>query len=904
MGIHSRTRGQAGFSLLEVLVSLVIMSVGMLSLAQLQASLIRSSADAKSQTLAMAIAKLKIEKLASVQSLGGTDAACVSPSDWMLGQTSCYRAVTDEGAEDVDGDPILPGTQPLGGVEFEVSTEVTRYVFDVSTSLFDTIDDVALDSTFVTSAPETFLPGKEFKRILVTVAWDEPDGSPRQVQVEDVLNGVVPRDSIALLTNRRGNAGRRAEAIINDPGTVPGVVPVAVGDESRTAASNPAPELLGGKNNSYVSETRFDVLSYVPLDAGAARAQSRVETAVVGCRCDTATASTIDASLRPTYWNGTEYVVPTIATYAPIAGPKAPVGQELPQSDQCRVCCRDHHDPPGDDANGDPKSAIALFSPRRASHDHYLVNATTGLRTLANTGPYDEVCRMIRINGIFRVAADLHDDYFALLPARNAGVSAFAPSPEVAGDYSDMVKRYLDARIVSESDSDRYNDSPNAPTPAGPDPSAFETGTRTLDDGFTTRSYDLNLPADYFLKLSADSKWLHARGLYIDFLTPEAIARIDAAKVACPTQPATAECVLPYLPFTTINLSELAEWKDEPITPSGAASGAVLSVINNGFRTATGDESYVENGATGLAGSQTISFAAQISGRIVPGMTVAGSGLADGARVVTVANSSVTVDKPHATDIATSVTFEGAPVRGLALPGTATSSGYAAYARAIASYNNAAIALKFPMHPDEGVLGDQQRFQISADGAPPDPTAGVFTVAGFLNASGQVHPFGTPYPVVEWGIGASGGFSINTCTRQGTPLPYLCAPSSGLGGPMRIRISGYNVRVTKSEPFTGNCAKPSGGVVSVSGTTTRPYCKNYDITEASTPAMAATTPFIVNNPGKGNESTEIGFAILNNNDPISIGINEIDETAGTFVSCTTNGSGTTLNSVTWSEPCL
>ena len=86
---------------------------------------------------------------------------------------------------------------------------------------------------------------------------------------------------------------------------------------------------------------------------------------MVGCRCDTSTASTIETPLRPTYWEGLRYAIPTEANYVgltagaptknyPLAGPKALAGGELPQSDQCRVCCRDHHDPAGDDANGDP----------------------------------------------------------------------------------------------------------------------------------------------------------------------------------------------------------------------------------------------------------------------------------------------------------------------------------------------------------------------------------------------------------------------------------------------------------------------------------------------------------------------------------------------------------------------
>jgi prepilin-type N-terminal cleavage/methylation domain-containing protein len=928
---YSSKRGRKGFSLIEVLVAVVVMSLGLLALASLQSALIRSSSDAKARSLAMAIAKQKIEQLAAYQTLGGFDNGCVSPSAWAAGDVSCYRMITDEAATAVDGNPAVAATQDMGGIEFTVATNVVRWVYNASTNAYATAADTALDSALVTT-PTALLPGKEFKRIVVTVAWTDATASPQQLQVEDALNGIVPRDSIAVLNSRTGGVARTAESIIVNPGSVAGVIPIAVGNGSNTAASNPTPELLGAANNSYVSETRFDVYTYIPLTSSTALAQSRVESAVVGCRCDTSTASTTEAPLRPTYWNGVRYDYPTTANYVglttaaptknyPLAGPKALSGGELKQSDQCRVCCRDHHDPAGNDANGDAYSSIAKVSPRRGTHSHFLVNPSTGARTAVTSGPYSEVCRMIRVDGIFRVAADMNNDYFALLEARNTGESSFVPSTDVADDYSDMVKKYLKARFSDNTTPSTFNDA-SSPNPYS---TTYTQGTRTVA-GPATRTYDLDSPATLYLKLTQDAKWLHTRGLYIDYLEPAARDKLVAAQTACASGQDKNECVLPYLPFTSINMTELAEWKDQAVSPSPASTAQVISVLNNGFNTATGDVTYSTQVNSGSANGTSISFTVDVNDGVVPGMAVSGTGVAPNARVVSINNQrdQIVVSLPNVAAVSGIVKFQATPVRAIVTPGTSPVSGNTSDAKAVASYNNAAIALRFPMNAEESVLTDLQRFQLSASGAPPDPTAGTFDVTGFNPPTVD-----SSHPKIAWGTGNSTPSTINACSLGiGGALPFTCPATSGLGSGagMSILIGDYNVGgSTKTYSLDLNLCKikSSGNYVAYSGggsaSVQRPYVIDYRVTAASTSGVAGsgvytavgTAPYsVAGSPTAANQSPSettqlffqnVALPVAGVKDTITVTMERQADVDANLTCCLvkTTGSTTSLDSVTW-----
>jgi type IV pilus modification protein PilV len=518
-----------GFSMIEVLISVVVLGFGLLALAALQTTIIRSSSETKAQTVALQLAKDKIEDLRSYQTLVG------------------YQALTS------GNDTVNDSAGDLGGVNFTRTWTVTRFGYQPSTSAFAAVATLTGATPAADAGGVAYVANNEYKRVAVTVSWADANGATQSIGLEDAIGAVSPGDgSKVVLNNTSTSEPRYPRVNIYDPSNTAGVIPIAVGDGTDTAATNPKPEISGNGNNQQLTETRFDVLTYAGLSGGLAEAQSRVETVVIGCTCNKGNANSADIAYRPTYWNGFRYATPTAASYSPIAGASSSVSN---QSQYCTACCRDHHDP-GSVVNT-PK-----FDPRRGTHTHYKIE-NGALVAAGDTDDYLESCRLIRVDGIFRVAADLSNDYYNLLATRNDGSAAeFAPTATATTNYQNVVLDYLGQRIVNQGNSTLYN-----------------TLLTSTEIGVLETARSINDPASIDLQRTDDYKWLHSRGLFIDYLEPDAIDKITDAKDNCVSPQTLASCTLKYMPFTSINLTELSNF-----TP---ISGQQLVVSNNEFKTST-----------------------------------------------------------------------------------------------------------------------------------------------------------------------------------------------------------------------------------------------------------------------------------------------------------------------------
>jgi prepilin-type N-terminal cleavage/methylation domain-containing protein len=521
---HLRNRG---FSLLEVLISVAILAFGLLALASLQAALIRSGSDAKARSVALSVAKDRVEELRSYRGIGD------------------FTDLTD--STDVVQDSIA------GGVDYQVTTTVTRYAYNSDPNNDGDTSDGAFVEVADDSAEQTgnFVDENEFKRISVAVEWTDANGVEQNVVVEDAIGSVDPANTGKIARRDPDSAQRRPQILITDPSLDAGVIPIAIGDGSETAATNPRPDVDTG----IALQTSYDIYTFAALNdssgnsTGEALAQSRVETFIVGCRCDTEEADSSTVDYRPTFWDGTRYVPPEEAEgYAVQAGQAVLRGGDPDQSILCESCCRDHHDP--DNVAG-PK-----FSPRFDEHEHFFDD----LANAVGSGEYYEACRLIRVDGIFRVAADPYNEYVNTLrtaTAESATAPFTDPTPDgtAADNYVDFVVSYLETQAGQSDPNDQLDQ-------------------ETADDLAET-----NLLNDATQEVQIrQERWMHARGLYIDWLEPEAKEALTEAVTECPEEQGLteSECLLRVLPFTSINVTELARWT--PLFGTSAPVG-----VENGF---------------------------------------------------------------------------------------------------------------------------------------------------------------------------------------------------------------------------------------------------------------------------------------------------------------------------------
>lgn len=541
---HASPQQHGGFSLIEVLIAAAVMAVGLMALAALQASIARNAADARARSQIAAFADLVIERQRSAAS-GGFN-AIPAANQWTAAE--------------------LAAVQASAGVS-DLAVNLASTHFEGRTGTF-----VACDAVCGAALPDS---APQYKQLRVETSWRDVSGNQRSFNVVSVLSPRTTGDSrLPYNSATAGNNGSGKRPVVRtDTPVQTGVIPIAIGDNTDTAATNPRPEIAGKKNNESIVGTSYEVLTYRNEDSSTVQTQRRVETKVIACTCSFGAAPTGDfagTAQWPAFWNGERYVVyePDSKDKAPGALITSPAGPKsgAVQDELCTDCCRDHHDK----ASG----TDVRFDPYREDHKHWRLQG--GVLVEATSGDYLEACRMIRVDGFWRTAADLDAKHFGLIATTNNATTP-VPTAEAVGFYESFVLDFLKANYT---------------------PGATAAEAEPLFD-----SKGLNNPAELTIARppTLDTRYMHARGLYVDHIETVAQDRIQKAADTCPTGKTKADCVLPLLPFTSINTTELAFWS--PTEPSALSVSSGSSLVFNPALPTRGRVNALAGAATNATGA-------------------------------------------------------------------------------------------------------------------------------------------------------------------------------------------------------------------------------------------------------------------------------------------------------------
>lgn len=577
---------QHGFSLIEAMIAIIVLSLGLLALAALQSRLMRASADGKMQSAALALAKAEIERQRSYR----------DPDTWRT-------TIVDQAA--------TPVTSVVGGQDFAFSrtTTVDRFQWNPSATppAFRTVAD---------NANMTGLP--DFKRITVNVSWTNESNESRNVTLSDVISSIMPSDSGRLVQNPLGTR-RQPQVRIFAP-NAEGIIPIAIGSGQASASSNPKPVQFD--NDGGATLTRFNVQTYAN-DSSTPLLQRRLEFSYVSCQCrkDAGTATASSPAYEPSYWNGERYVAPRAITGRSVALAVDQINDQQDVNrfdDLCTSCCRDHQDDGQSvsarnlaGADADPGTARRYKAdPFRdtseyngdGSHKHYtntspaeFGGAPVVLVTRAND-TYFETCRLARVDGVNRVTVDSRLENLTTLnlapeQRSNPDNSLATLGSLQASSYAAFAKRYVELALGLDSSTtppdsslslpsgypvgglrDQLIASPGDATSASPVPPTFTALASTYDSFLDTAEDDVvQLPMDRYHNVSA-------RGIYIDFLSSEArqaIACVGSTDRNCAAF--RDRNPLELVPFFAVNLTNLAYFRKSMTTSN------VLSVEPNGF---------------------------------------------------------------------------------------------------------------------------------------------------------------------------------------------------------------------------------------------------------------------------------------------------------------------------------
>jgi len=351
-----------GFTLIEVMIALVVLSLGLLALGKFQGVLLKSTSDSVARTEAVALAEEKIEDLRSFTMIN----APVAYPSWAASNPEMAYGYIATNA----------GGRLVSVTDFSLQS-VASGSGSVNFNRTWTVTDVVIN-------------GEQAKQILVTIAWQDQDGNQ---DIQLTVSTVKPGAAIAI-SDTGGNDFSPPGIVANLDDGSDRYDTLDTGDGLRKRTSKPLPDVF---HTGDYHKVNFDVVTYV--NNANPTVVKRESFTTVNCLC---TFNGTGSGFTPGYAkfeNATQTLNDTVDGF--ISGKVVGVPANNLQPFDCDMCCRDHHDGGTGDNND---ISYVLGHSGTGDHDHYLNDLTAS--PAPTTGDYWEACRIKVINGNRRVFQD------------------------------------------------------------------------------------------------------------------------------------------------------------------------------------------------------------------------------------------------------------------------------------------------------------------------------------------------------------------------------------------------------------------------------------------------------------------------------------------------------------------
>jgi len=388
-----KTKYTAGFSLIEVMVAVLVLSIGILAVSKLQGTLIKGGSLGNERSIAATLAGRKID-----------DLRYPNTSNYITYFTTIN---TNQGG-------VIPsGASTVGNTEYELSWTVSTFEYP------------SLDTIPTTTAYTDI--GADFKQVAVTVSWSDATGAGQSVVINTVIDNDNPAFSSVAVAGTTTLASPNA---IYNPLEAPDVIPIDLNDDLRKETSKPEPEV---SKDEYATIVDFETVTYTTSGEISVK---REDFSTVACTCNNAgtVASTVHI-YGYTTWDRTDEVLVDLTTTVTNNRFDTQSGSALKQRIECDTCCRDGHYDPENTANAG-----------KFTYDG-------GSIVTDSNGNVNKICRLKRIDGVLRVFTPWKLIGFNVIPASYFDDNLVSPTTQLLNisTYSNYLTSLVRSALLNYS---------------------------------------------------------------------------------------------------------------------------------------------------------------------------------------------------------------------------------------------------------------------------------------------------------------------------------------------------------------------------------------------------------------------------------------------------------------------